>query len=111
MTHGRRTIRPDDGRPLSLRDAFIRRTRLDGASLVGADLTRADMTGVSARGADFRDANLSDTVLHGADLTDAKNLTVAQVSEARIDETTRLPDYIDRAEIARMQSEKRDNLV
>jgi len=91
---GRQAIVPDDGKPLNLEGAFIRRTVLDHASLVGANLTRANMTGVSARGADFKGAILNGTILKGADLSGAKNLTHLQLANAIVDETTILPDYL-----------------
>jgi len=97
--------------PLNLERAFIRRTTLDRANLVGANLTRADMTGASARGADFRDAKLKKTILHGADLTDAKNLTIAQLAEALINDETRLPDYIDRGAVKRRQHAQSGKLL
>jgi len=103
MNSLRTAIIPNDGKPLALRGAFIRRTTLDRAQLVGADLSRADMTGASARDADFKDAKLVKTILRGTDLTGAKNLTVAQLSEAVIDETTKLPDYIDRRAVKQAQ--------
>lgn len=96
-------IQPDDGLPLRLIGAFIRRTDLTGANLEGADLTRADMSNAIARSANFKNAKLKKTVLRGTDLTDAKNLTVAQLAEAIVDETTVLPDYIDRAALKRAQ--------
>ena len=82
---------------LDLHGAFIRRTDLSGARLVGANLANTDATGVNFRGADFRDANLDGTILVGADLTDARNLTERQLSRAVLDATTTLPDYVNRA--------------
>jgi len=111
MSTLRTAIMPNDGKPLALRGAFIRRTRLDGALLVGADLSRADMTGASAREADFKDAKLLKTVLRGTDLTGAKNLTVSQLSEAIIDEHTKLPDYIDRRAVKQAQRANRGKLL
>jgi uncharacterized protein YjbI with pentapeptide repeats len=96
---------------VDLHGAFIRRTVLSGASLVGANLTRADcrfadfsftrltraclrladFTGANLRGADFADADLEGTILIGADLTSARNLTAAQLQSAIVDKTTKLP--------------------
>ena len=46
--------------------------------------------GASFRGANFKNANLSGTILRGADLTDATNVTKAQLATAIIDDQTRL---------------------
>lgn len=92
-------IIPNDGRPLSLERAFIRRTTLRRAILRRANLTRADMTGVDAREADFKDAIMRGTILIAADLRGAKNLTAEQLATAVIDETTRLPHHITSADI------------
>ncbi|MGH6922424.1 MAG: pentapeptide repeat-containing protein [Propylenella sp.] len=84
---------------IDLHGAFVRRVDLSGASLVEANLARADATGASFRDADFDRANLDGTILVGADLTGARNLTTEQLSHAVLDETTALPDYIDRARL------------
>ena len=84
-------------RPVSLAGAFIRRTDLSFANLERADLAQADLTHAVARGANFRHANLDGTILRGTDLTGARNLTLDQLGMAIIDDTTILPDYIDRA--------------
>jgi len=103
-TQTARTIEPEDGLPLRLVGAFIRRTDLSHALLCGADLTRADLTGAMARGADFNGAILDGTILRGTDLTGARNLTPAQLAAAIIDDATILPDYIDRGEIQRARA-------
>jgi len=59
----------------------------------------ADATNAILRGADFSNAILRGTILRGADMTDAKNLTIDQLSEAIIDDDTLLPGYIDRAKL------------
>ncbi len=94
MSYQRSAIVPTDGKPLQLQRAFLKHAVLDGASLVGADLTKANLTGVSARRADFKAAILNGAILIGADLTGAKNLTYLQLSQAVVDETTILPDYL-----------------
>jgi uncharacterized protein YjbI with pentapeptide repeats len=91
-----RNLEPNAPVEVDIHGAFVRRTDLSGASLVGANLSRADATGAVFRDADLKDANLNQTILRGADLSGAKNLTVAQLSKAVLDETTILPDYIDR---------------
>jgi uncharacterized protein YjbI with pentapeptide repeats len=84
---------------LKLDGAFIRRTDLSGASLRGANLSRADASGAIFRNADFAGALLKDAILKGADLTGARNLTEEQLAEAIIDESTRLPTYVNRANV------------
>jgi uncharacterized protein YjbI with pentapeptide repeats len=76
---------------LDVRGAFLRRTDLSFASLVGANLSGADFTNAILCGADFKDAILDGTILRGADLTNAKNLTLDQLERAIVDETTKLP--------------------
>lgn len=80
--------------PIDLSGTFLRRTDLNGANLTGANLSRADFTKANFRGADFRDTNLEGTILQGADLTDARNLTRAQLAGAIVDEKTILPGYL-----------------
>ncbi|UCM88790.1 pentapeptide repeat-containing protein [Streptomyces marincola] len=70
-----------------LRGAALRGASLRGARFLGADLTGADLRVADVTGADFRDADLS-----GADLTGALFLTQAQLTAARGDGATRLPD-------------------
>jgi uncharacterized protein YjbI with pentapeptide repeats len=79
---------------LDVRGAFLRRTDLSDANLQRANLSAADFTNAVFKGADFKEANLERTILRGADLTGAKNLTVAQLRAAVLDESTKLPDYI-----------------
>jgi uncharacterized protein YjbI with pentapeptide repeats len=86
-------------RTLDIHGAFVRRTDLSGASLRGANMAGADATKAILRGADFNNAILRGTILRGADLTDAKNLTLDQLSEAVIDDHTILPNYIDRGKL------------
>ncbi len=79
---------------LNLSGARIRRTDLSNANLTGANLSHADASFVIFRGANFKDAILMGTILKGADLSGASNLTWDQLSEAIIDDTTILPDYL-----------------
>ena len=79
---------------LNLSGANIRRTDMSDTNLTGADLTGADCSYVNFRGANFRDTKLARTKLIGADLSDAKNLTRAQIDEAILDITTKLPGYL-----------------
>jgi uncharacterized protein YjbI with pentapeptide repeats len=80
--------------PLDLHGAFLRRTNLADATLVGANLAGADLSNADLRGADLRDANLRGTILHGADLTGVRNLTARQLREAIVDERTKLPEDV-----------------
>jgi uncharacterized protein YjbI with pentapeptide repeats len=87
-------LTPRSVRALDLHGAFIRRTDLSNASLVGANLSYADCSNAIFRGADLKDAILKGTILRGADLTDVRNLTREQLAEAVIDENTKLPAYL-----------------
>jgi uncharacterized protein YjbI with pentapeptide repeats len=86
----------EDAPPFKLNvvGANIRRTNLSYTNLSGADLTDANCSFVNFRGANFKNAKLIRTKLIGAILTDAKNLTKAQIEEAIIDDTTKLPGYL-----------------
>lgn len=84
---------------LRLRNVFLRRTDWSGADLTGADISGTDVSHASFVGANFAGANLRGTILRGADLTGARNLTIEQLRTAVVDETTRLPDYIDRSKL------------
>ncbi len=60
----------------------------------------ANFRGSSFKGSKFGpDVSLKSTLLEGADLTDAEGLTAEMLAETYIDETTILPDYIDRSEV------------
>ena len=87
---------------LDVHGAHIRRTDLSGTSLHGANFAGANATNALFMGADFKDAILTGTILIGANLSDAVNLTVDQLAEAIIDETTILPDYIDRSKLQKL---------
>lgn len=88
-------------RNAQLQEADLHDLNLEGADLEGAhlsvcDLMRTNLAGANLKGADLWMADMKDTVLngtdlHGANLSDVTNLTQAQVDEARIDGTTRLP--------------------
>jgi uncharacterized protein YjbI with pentapeptide repeats len=77
----------------------VRRADLSGADLQRANLSYADATDANFRGANFKDANLKGTILRGADLREVRNLTREQLTSAIIDETTLLPDYLQREEL------------
>lgn len=82
--------RRQDRLRFDLHGAVIRGANMGGFLLEEANLQGTDAANVSFRGADFKNANLQGTILKGADLTDARNLTAAQLEEAVIDETTKL---------------------
>ncbi len=84
---------------VDLHGAFIRHTDLSNAILRDADLSNADLTGAKLRNSDFERTRLDGAILNGADLTGARNLTVAQLASAFTDEHTVLPGYIDRAQL------------
>ena len=76
---------------LDVHGAYLRRTDFSFANLEDANLSSADFSEASFRGANFKNANLTGTILRGADLTDATNLTPAQLAVAVIDDRIRLP--------------------
>ena len=80
--------------PVNLKGARMSAVRLDYADLERANLTAADLTNASLVGANMRGTVLKGTILKGADLTNVKNLTLLQLSEAITDEATRLPSYL-----------------
>src|SRR5712671_4733176 len=80
---------------LDVRGAYLRRTDLSNANLESANLSGANFTDAILRGANLKNATLKGTILRGADLTDAKNLTRAQIETAVIDDRTRLPALVD----------------
>ncbi|MBF8188325.1 pentapeptide repeat-containing protein [Nonomuraea sp. K274] len=64
-----------------------------GAKFVRTDLSGADLTGANLAGADFKRVKMVETNLGSADLTNARNLTLAQLRTARgINASTRLPE-------------------
>ena len=77
------------GRDLRRRD--LRRARLRGALLVGADLRGADLDRAELLGADLRGADV-----RGAHLVGALFLTAPQLTAARGDATTSVPEHLDR---------------
>jgi pentapeptide repeat protein len=88
-------------RRASLRFATLTGANLDGADLSGADLTdarldranlaNADLSEAVLDHTDFASAGLTGAILCGANLSKARNLTEAQLTEAFGDETTVLP--------------------
>lgn len=99
MNHAARTQSRAKSK-IDLHGAYVPRTSLRDAVLIFADLSEANATRVDFRGADMTGAKLNGTILVGADLRDVVGLTIEQLREAVIDETTLLPEYIDRAALA-----------
>jgi hypothetical protein len=75
----------------NLRRADLSRANLTGAYLLGANLTRAILAGTNLRGADLYAARLLFANIKGACLSEAYDLTQAQLEEAIGDEKTQLP--------------------
>ncbi len=65
-----------------LRGAYLSSAYLIRADLIRAYLIRADLRGADLRGADLSSAYLSSAYLSSANLSDAKNLTPAQIKSA-----------------------------
>jgi uncharacterized protein YjbI with pentapeptide repeats len=79
---------------LDVHGAYLRGTDLSNANLEFANLSGADFTNANFRGSNLKNAILTGTILRGADLTDATNLTRAQLAAAIIDDRTRLPALV-----------------
>ena len=86
--------REKDAFRLDVHGAYLRRTDLSNANLEGVNLGGANLTDAILRGVNLKNAILKGTILRGADLTDAKNLTRAQLESAIIDDRTRLPALV-----------------
>ncbi len=96
---GRREHENDpEGKTLRLSDSQLHGAYLEGAYFKGAnfvgsqllhtiltnaDLSEALLTNADLRGANLKNTNLSGTILCGADLRQARNLTVEQVKSAK----------------------------
>ena len=93
MASRRAIVRPP-GFVIDLHGAFLRRVDVSHGDLEDANLADADLSEAKLRGVNFNNANLKGTILRGADLREARNLTREQLSEAVIDDGTRLPDYL-----------------
>ena len=79
----------------------LRYAKAQGAFLAKADLSEADLTGADLRdayliGADLRDANLAWADLREANLSKAEGLSTRQLSRARGDQSTTLPQGIEK---------------
>jgi uncharacterized protein YjbI with pentapeptide repeats len=78
-----------------LSSAILSRAKLSGADLIGANLFVARLNEANLSGARLIEANLSGADLSAADLSKARDLTWEQVSQAIIDDYTKLPVEIE----------------
>ena len=85
-----------DIRGANLSGADLREVCLSGANLSGAAMCWADLSGANLRGAVLCGADLNRANLSGAQLAWAIGLTRTQIGSAIGDETTELPDGIQR---------------
>lgn len=90
-----------DGANLS--DTNLKEAELRNAEMRKADLTNARLPNTCLRyavliGADLSEADLRGADLRGADLRDAQGLTQGQIKQAKGDQTTKLPGYLQRPE-------------
>lgn len=74
-----------------LENGSFRNADLEDADLRKADLEEADFRGADFEGAKMKGAELDQTDLRGADLSAAVGLTLSQLDDACVDETTKLP--------------------
>jgi uncharacterized protein (DUF433 family) len=77
-----------------MRGVVLKNARLDSANFEKAQLFDTDLRGVVFKNCTLTGANLTKADLRGTDLSAAIGLTREQIDSARIDETTRLPDYL-----------------
>ena len=107
---------PINGGPINLagarlRHASLRFATLSGADLSGADLSNTDLSEARLNGANLAGADLTDALLDQADfagarlaganlsgtsLLEVRNITQAQIDEARGDLLTLLPPHLSR---------------
>ncbi|MCB8840603.1 pentapeptide repeat-containing protein [Aurantimonas sp. VKM B-3413] len=99
----RKTSRPPH--EFDFEGAVLRTLDFTGINLTSANLKRVDARKTIFARVNFLHADLSGADLRGADLTGAKNTTMDQLQSAVVDETTRLPDYIDPARLTRAAAE------
>jgi uncharacterized protein YjbI with pentapeptide repeats len=80
--------------PLDLHGASLPRVDLSDTDLEEANFCDTNFAGANLRRSNLRKAKLKGAILRGADLREAENLTWEQLSEAVIDEMTKLPGYL-----------------
>jgi hypothetical protein len=116
LSAAERQMGPINGGPINLagarlRHASLRFATLSGAELSGADLSNTDLSEARLNGANLAGADLTDALLDQADfagarlagvnlsgtsLLEVRNITQAQVDEARGDLLTLLPPHLSR---------------
>ncbi|MGW2836154.1 pentapeptide repeat-containing protein [Streptomyces sp. NPDC001286] len=79
-----------------LEGADLNCAHLENAFLIGAYLQRTDLGGAHLKGANVRDALLDGASMDGAHLEETEELTVKQVVGAHPDNTTRLPEVLEK---------------
>jgi hypothetical protein len=89
------SLRDADFRGANLRNAHLREAALEGVNFIGANLKDASLTGASLHRAILLGAHLNGATLVGADLTGALYATKDQIASAIIDETTRMPIFLE----------------
>jgi uncharacterized protein YjbI with pentapeptide repeats len=91
-------IRHADLHDTDLAGAILDHADLRYANFSGAILDHADFSHANLKGANFVGASFSGTNLRGADLSDVDTLTREQLSQAKIDGATKLPNDLRGAE-------------
>ncbi|MCH9020711.1 MAG: pentapeptide repeat-containing protein [Proteobacteria bacterium] len=96
----------------NLREADFRESNLTRANLTGADLTGANLasatlaftalSGATLGEVDMTNANLSGALIEGVDLSKAKGLRWNLLLNARFDEATVMPDYLEEEPLFRL---------
>lgn len=97
--------------PLSganLDGAWLTGASLDGARLAGTTLDRAMFDGAWLMGASFDGAKLAQASFDGGNLSDCKGLTLDQLRESQSLRGTKLPDYINPADLSDKWSSPKD---
>jgi len=83
----------------NLEEADLREAILFGANLYRANLEGANLYGATnLEGANFKGADLREAILFGADLSETGGLTLVQISKAKVNDETQLPEYLKRNE-------------
>jgi hypothetical protein len=91
----RASLRQVDFRGARLQRAHLREACLDGANFVASDLRDASLRMATLRNTNLLGANLQGATLIGADLSRALYVTRGQISSAILDDTTRMPSFLD----------------
>jgi len=83
--------RESDGRVIDLHGTYLSGADLKNADLENANLEGAHLKKANLSGANLLGANLSGADLSGADLRETIGLTVEQLVQATVDDSTKLP--------------------